>query len=63
MCTCILPTQNIVRALRLSGSAEKIFVHLKFLHLFHIMLDKMGEKKPADHWQKDPKDQRNGLWA
>ena len=63
MCTCILPTGNIACAPRLFGSLVKTFAHLKFLYLLHIALDKMGEKKGHKRWQKDPEDQKNGLWV
>ena len=45
MCTCTLPTQNIVCAPSSFDSGVKIFLHLKFLHLLHTVLDKIGDKK------------------
>lgn len=45
MCTYILPTQNIVCTKRLFCSVVKIFVHLKFINLYHITPYKTGSKK------------------
>ena len=43
-------------------SVVKVLVDLKFLNFHHISLNKMGEKKKENHWEKGLESQENSLW-